>query len=71
MVTPLSSCDLSEFDLGTSFSFRLGCVPIGRSRVRRQKDVHQFCTLVSSEGIQTGQSWGWVAFEKLGFALLI
>lgn len=71
MVTPLSPGDLSEFDLGACLSFWLGCVPIGRRRVRSQKVVNQFCTLVSREGIQTGQSWGWVAFEKLGFALLI
>ena len=55
MVAPLSPCDLSEFDLGVCCSFWLGCGHIG-GKVRSQQGVSQFCTLVSREGIQTGQS---------------
>lgn len=58
MLTPLSPCDLSEFDLGAGFFFLAG-VCAYRRKARSQKDVNQFCTLVPSEGIQTGQSWGW------------
>lgn len=51
------SCDLSEFDLGVCCSFWLGCGHIG-GKVRSQQGVSQFCTLVSREGIQTGQRVG-------------
>lgn len=30
-----------------------------RRKARSQEEANQFCTLVSSERIQTGQSWGW------------
>lgn len=56
MVTPLSPCDLNEFDVETAFLFGWGaCMWEGGEE---QKDVNQFCTLVSSQGIQTGRVGG-------------
>lgn len=72
MVTPLSPCDLNEFDVETCFSFWPGCVHVG------ERQGAERCQSVLCSGFQPGIS-NWaelgvgklVAFEKSGFALLI